>query len=133
EHFGRGFGETVPVALVAFLEGEALGIRPVTQDYRILAIADRTEHIGAQHDAVVHFDGRVPVDLHAVALFAFHRITLVARSVGKGADQVRRICTAYGAAPCPRGPAATWARCCIVPFAKAWLRTAPLPTLRVLG
>ena len=41
----------------------------------MLAAADGTEHVGAQHEAVVHFDGRVPVDLHPVALFAFHGIS----------------------------------------------------------
>jgi hypothetical protein len=41
----------------------------------MLAAADRTEHVGAQHDTVIHRDRRVPLDLHSVALFAFHAVT----------------------------------------------------------
>src|SRR5262245_24778624 len=60
----------LPGARVAVLEGEALGVRPVGKDDRVAAGPGRAEHVGAQHDPVVHRDRDVPVDLHPVADFA---------------------------------------------------------------
>ncbi len=71
EHVRRRRDDAQPRALVGLLHGEALGVRPIAQDHRIFAVRDRPEHIGAQHDAVVHRDRRIPVDRHAVADFGF--------------------------------------------------------------
>ena len=57
----------VPGRLVAFLEGEALAVRPVGHQHRVAALGDRPEDVGAQHQPVVHGDGHIPVDAHAVA------------------------------------------------------------------
>ena len=59
----------LPGARIAVLEGETLGIGPVAQDHRIVAVGDRTEHVGAQHEAVIHRDRHIPIDAHAVARF----------------------------------------------------------------
>ena len=67
QHLGRGLGQARPIALVAFLERQALGVWPVAENDRMLPRSHRPEHIGAQHHAVVHRDRRVPIDLHAVS------------------------------------------------------------------
>ena len=64
QHLGRGLGEARPVALVAFLERQPLGIGPIAENDRVPAVARGPKHIGAQHDAVVHRDRGVPIDLH---------------------------------------------------------------------
>ena len=63
-------GHPAPGARIAVLEGEPLGVGPVRQDHRIAALADRPVDVGQQHQAVIHPDGNIPVDPHAVADFA---------------------------------------------------------------
>src|SRR4030066_11033 len=46
------------------------GVGAVAQNDRRAAAAGRAIHVGTQDDAVVHQDGDVPIDLHAVADFA---------------------------------------------------------------
>ena len=65
QHLGRGLGQARPVALVAFLERQPLGVGPVAENDRMLRRPRRPEHVGAQDDAVIHGDRRVPIDLHA--------------------------------------------------------------------
>jgi hypothetical protein len=65
QHLGRGLGQARPVALVAFLERQPLGVGPVAENDRMLPRPRRPEHVGAQDDAVVHGNRRVPIDLHA--------------------------------------------------------------------
>ena len=72
EHLGRRLDDAQPRALVALLHGQPLGIGPVAQDHRIFAVRDRPEHVGAQHDAVVHLDRGIPIDRHSIADFGFH-------------------------------------------------------------
>jgi hypothetical protein len=64
----------LPGGLVALLKGNALAVRAVAQDDRIAPLGDRTEHIGAQHQPVIHRNRRIPVDPHFIADFAFHRL-----------------------------------------------------------
>ena len=68
---GRDLGKRgdhpLPGSLVAVLERQPFAERPVGEDDRVGAIAVRAEHVGAQHDAVVHRDRRIPVDPHSVA------------------------------------------------------------------
>ena len=71
QHLGRRFDEPRPIALVAFLERQSLGVRPVTENDRIPAFGDGTEHVGAQHHAVIHRDRRVPIDPHMCRGFRF--------------------------------------------------------------
>ncbi len=59
----------LPRARVAVLEGEVLGVGPVGENDGELAVFHRTKDIGAQHEAVVHLDRHVPIDVHAVADF----------------------------------------------------------------
>jgi hypothetical protein len=40
---------------------------------------DRAEHVGAQHDAVIHFYWHIPIDPHAIANLAFGRIDIQCR------------------------------------------------------
>src|SRR6185295_11878799 len=54
----------VPGGLVALLEGEALAVGTVAQQRRVLPFAVGPEHVGPQHQPIVHADGHVPVDLH---------------------------------------------------------------------
>src|SRR5438552_14911097 len=68
----RGAGERVgilarhdlPRGLVALLEREPLAVGAVAQDRRVFSLL-WTKHVGAQHQAIVHADGHVPVDLHS--------------------------------------------------------------------
>src|SRR6266478_1198087 len=60
----------LPGARIPVLEGEALGIGAVAQDYRVAAALDRTKDVGAQHHAIIHLDRDIPVDVHAVAYLA---------------------------------------------------------------
>ena len=68
QHLGRGLGQARPVALVAFLERQPLGVGPVAENDRMLPRPRRPEHVGAQDDAVIHGNRRVPIDLHAAGL-----------------------------------------------------------------
>ena len=70
QNIGRRFDHAAPLARIALLERQPLGVGAVAQNDRIFSTADRPVDIGAQHDAVVHADGRVPIDLHIVADFA---------------------------------------------------------------
>src|SRR5258706_13921419 len=58
----------LPRARIAFLEGETFRVGPVAEDDRVAAFARRKlirpEHVGAQHQAVVHLYRNVPVDAH---------------------------------------------------------------------
>ena len=71
---GKGVGivarENFPRRLVAVLEGEALAVGAVGEDGGAGLVAERAEHVGAQHEAVVHDKRHVPLDAHAVAHFA---------------------------------------------------------------
>ncbi len=49
---------------------QILAVGAVRHDHRILAVVVGPVDVGAQHQAVVHFDGHVPIDAHAVAHFA---------------------------------------------------------------
>src|SRR5664280_428746 len=60
------FDHLVPLLGVAFLVGQPLGIDPVCEDHRIVAVRDRAEDVGAQHEAIASLDPLVPSDLHAV-------------------------------------------------------------------
>ncbi len=57
----------LPGARIAVLEGQTLGVGAIGEDDGIAAFLDGAEDIAAQHDAVVHAQGHVPVDAHAVA------------------------------------------------------------------
>src|SRR5262249_56730947 len=59
-----------PLVGVEILEVQPLAVRAVGQDDRVPAVIRRAKHVGAQDEAVVHTDGHVPVDAHAVADFA---------------------------------------------------------------
>jgi hypothetical protein len=37
-----------------------------------MAIADGTKHVGAQNQAIIHRDRRVPIDAHSIAGFGLH-------------------------------------------------------------
>src|SRR5258706_506698 len=50
---------------IAGLEGEALRVRAVGEDDRMLAAARGTINIRAQHGAIVHLDRNVPIDLQS--------------------------------------------------------------------
>src|ERR1700724_3700378 len=52
---------------IAVLKGETLGVGPVGQKNRIAAIGHRPEYVGAEDKAVVHGNGDVPLDAHAVS------------------------------------------------------------------
>ena len=80
------FRHALPGARIAVLESEPLGIGAVAQDHRIAALGDRAEHVGAQHEAIVHRDRHVPVDVHAVAGFAALLMRLVLAPGCSGAD-----------------------------------------------
>ena len=69
-HVGMLLDHPAPLVGVEILEVEPLPVRAVGQDDRVLAVGRRTKHVGAQDEAVVHADGHVPVDAHAVAHFA---------------------------------------------------------------
>src|SRR5712671_3843161 len=56
---------------IAILKGEAFCVRPIREQHWKTAFGDRPENIGAQDDAVIHPNGRVPVDFHPVADFSF--------------------------------------------------------------
>ena len=60
---GRALGDTrmrreqpLPSGRVAILEGESLAIGTIGKDHRMPACGQRQEHIGPEHDAVVHWD-----------------------------------------------------------------------------
>src|ERR1700736_3152275 len=57
----------LPCARIAVLEREALGVGAVGEQYRILAVFDGAEYVGAHLQAVIHRDRHVPIDAHAVA------------------------------------------------------------------
>ena len=66
---GMLFHHALPRARIAVLEREAFGVGAVGEDDRMPVLLDGPEHVGAQHEAVVHRDRHVPVDAHAVAGF----------------------------------------------------------------
>ncbi len=60
-------GHALPGARIAVLEGKTFGVGAVGEDHRVASVLDGAEHIGAQHEAVVHLDRDVPFDAHVVA------------------------------------------------------------------
>ncbi len=68
---GKRLDHALPGALVALLEGHPLAEGAIGHDHRILPVVVGPEHVGAQHDAVIHRDRCVPIDPHPVAHFAF--------------------------------------------------------------
>ena len=62
----------LPLHRVAILEGKTLRVDPVRQDHRVAPIFDGPVDVRAEDEAVVHLDGRVPHDAHAVPYFAPH-------------------------------------------------------------
>ena len=75
----------LPRAGIAFLEGEALGIGAVGEDHGVFPGLHRPKNIGAEHEAVVHLDRHVPIDVHAVA-------HLAARLMGFGLAYCWAVC-----------------------------------------
>src|SRR5262249_32029128 len=73
-YVGVVFHHAPPRGLVAVLEMEPLAVGAVGHDHRVFAALDRPEDVGTQHDAVLHRDRHVPVDLHPVADFAHFAI-----------------------------------------------------------
>ena len=65
----KGRDHLLPGGGIAFLEGETLGIGPIAHNHRKGTASNRAKHVGAQHDAIVHHDRRVPFDQHAVTPF----------------------------------------------------------------
>ena len=60
----------LPAGRVAVLEGKPFPIRAVAENDRVASLGDRAEHVGAQHETVVHDNRQIPVDAHAVAHLA---------------------------------------------------------------
>src|SRR5262249_49526778 len=56
-----------PLVGVTLLIGETLGVDAVGEDDRIASVVDGPEHVGVEHEAVVHDDRLVPGNAHAVA------------------------------------------------------------------
>ena len=56
-----------PLVRVTLLERQALGVGAVGEDHRVPRGPVRAEHVGPEHDAVVHRDGHVPLDHHVRA------------------------------------------------------------------
>src|SRR5262249_5570011 len=79
QRFGKRLRQPHPRALVSFLEGKALGIRPIAENHGLAPASDGTEDIGARQDPVAHLDRVVPIDAHAVADFGFHRMHVLCR------------------------------------------------------
>jgi len=65
-------GHPLPRTRVAFLKCKTLGIRTVSQNYRVPAALHRPIDVGTQDQAVIHRNRHVPVDPHAVPDFALH-------------------------------------------------------------
>src|SRR5262249_44494998 len=57
----------LPRGRVALLERESLRVRTVAQQDRMSALVNWAIDVGSQHDSVIHLDGHVPIDPHAVA------------------------------------------------------------------
>jgi hypothetical protein len=102
---GMLFHHALPRARVTILEREAFGVRPVGENDGMPVLLDRPEHVGAQHEAVVHGDRHIPVDAHAVAGFTAlgHAVSLPAlrcaplpprakRVVGRGWGAFASLC-----------------------------------------
>src|SRR3990170_3637070 len=53
ERAGDRLDQPRPLALVAFPEIQALGIRPVAQYYRVLAVSDRTKYVRPQNNTFI--------------------------------------------------------------------------------
>ena len=69
-HVGMLLSHALPCAGIAVLESEPLGIGTVAENDRMAAVLRRPEDVGAQHETVVHRDGDIPVDAHAIANLA---------------------------------------------------------------
>src|SRR3974390_2941664 len=57
----------LPGGLVAVLEVQPLAVGSVAEDDRIASLLDWAKYVAAQHQAIVHGDGHVPINAHAVA------------------------------------------------------------------
>ena len=62
----------LPLHGIALLIGEALGVNSIGQDHGIPAIGNGPENVGTEVDAVIHNNGRVPVDTHSIPHFSSH-------------------------------------------------------------
>jgi hypothetical protein len=67
----------LPRARIAILKGKTFRIGTVGEENRIAAVFHRTKDIGAQLEPVVHCDGDIEVDAHAVAHFAAMLVCLL--------------------------------------------------------
>src|SRR6478752_9570057 len=61
------FRHPLPGARISVLKCEALRVRSVAENDRILALFHRAKNVGAQHETIVHRDRHVPVDPNAIA------------------------------------------------------------------
>jgi hypothetical protein len=86
----------VPLRRIALLEGEAFGVRPVAEDHGIPAFVDRPENVRPQHEAVVHWNGDVPVDPHPVSDFALD--LLLDHAHGPNTSPISKAGTAFHSA-----------------------------------
>ena len=63
----------VPCGFITILEMQQLAVRPMRQQHRITPLFQGTKHIGAQHQAVIHGNGDIPINPHAfLNRVAFH-------------------------------------------------------------
>src|SRR5262249_9800495 len=69
------FHHALPGSLVTVLEVQPLAIGAAAEDDGIAAFADWSEDVAAQHQAVVHRDRHVPIDLHPIAYLADLTVT----------------------------------------------------------
>jgi hypothetical protein len=65
------FGHDVPSGAVSLLERQALAVRTMAQDHRILARFDRPIYIGIKPTAIPGSDGYIPIHVHAIESFGF--------------------------------------------------------------
>ena len=63
----------VPCPRVALLKRQALGVRTIGQQHRMLAASRGTENVRPQNRAIIHRDRHIPINLHAVANLALNR------------------------------------------------------------
>src|SRR5262245_27715356 len=64
-----------PLIRVEILEVQPFSVRAISHDHGVLALGDGTEHVGAQHESVIHRNRDIPVDSHSVP-----DLTLLSRS-----------------------------------------------------
>src|SRR5262249_25544396 len=64
-----------PLIGVEILEVQPFSVWTISHDHRVLALGDGPEHVGAQHESVIHRNRDIPVDAHPVP-----DLTLLSRS-----------------------------------------------------